>query len=63
MTMVQCVDARRFEAEEDRQTLVEYGLIIGLLSIVAIGAITFLGGTITGLFEDVTTALGGTVPV
>lgn len=62
MTVVQSVQVRRLEAEENGQTLVEYGLIIGLLSIVAIGAITFLGDTITDLFQDVSTALGGTPP-
>lgn len=62
MTVGQSVQVRRLEAEENGQTLVEYGLIIGLLSIVAIGAITFLGGTITDLFQDVSTALGGTPP-
>lgn len=62
MSVVRTAQLRRLQAEEDGQTLVEYGLIIGLLSIVAIGAITLLGGTVTGLFEDVSTKLGGAPP-
>jgi pilus assembly protein Flp/PilA len=33
----------RFLFEEDGQTLVEYGLLISLLALVAVGAVTLLG--------------------
>jgi len=59
MSVVQSVQVRRLEAEEDGQTLVEYGLILGLLAIAAIAAMTLLGGSITGMFNDAAGALNG----
>jgi pilus assembly protein Flp/PilA len=53
------VACRRFRAEEDGQTLVEYGLILGLLSIAAIAGVTLLGGTLNDLFNDIVGQLGG----
>lgn len=35
----------------------EYGLIIGLVSVVIIGALFALGGALTGVFGDVTSEL------
>ena len=43
--------------EEDGQGLVEYGLVLVLVSIVALGALTVLGRTISGLFTTITNAL------
>jgi Flp pilus assembly pilin Flp len=34
---------KRFALEEEGQTLVEYGLLIGLLALIAIAAMTFFG--------------------
>lgn len=45
--------------EEAGQTLVEYGLILALISIVAILALTTIGGNVTGVFEDIGDSLGG----
>ena len=36
---------------ERGQTLVEYALIITLIALVAVGALTFLGGKITQMFS------------
>ena len=47
----------RFEREEG-QGLAEYGLILAIISIAAIVAMGLLAVAITGVFTDVTTALG-----
>lgn len=39
--------------------MIEYVLIVGLLSIVAVAALTTIGGDINTLFGKVVTALGG----
>jgi pilus assembly protein Flp/PilA len=44
--------------EEAGQTLVEYGLIVALLSIAAIVILGILGGDIVAVFERVSTELG-----
>lgn len=36
------------------QGMVEYGLIIGLIAIVVIGALAALGGGLEGIFERIT---------
>jgi len=50
--------------EEEGQGMVEYGLILALVSIVVIGVLTAIGGNKTtglkGKFNDVLKALGGT---
>ena len=38
---------------EEGQALVEYALIISLVSIVAIAALTILGGKVKGVFENI----------
>lgn len=52
--------------DEDGQGMVEYGLILGLIAIAAIGALLLLGPKITKIFTtakdaipDVTTAAAG----
>ena len=45
--------------EEEGQGLVEYALIIVLISIAAIVAMQGLAGGITGVFEEITGTLGG----
>ena len=43
--------------EEEGQGLVEYALIIALVSIVAIGALTLLGTNVTQILTDVAAVL------
>lgn len=43
--------------EEEGQALVEYGLILALVSVVAIIALTALGGGVTAILDQVTAAL------
>lgn len=45
--------------DEEGQALAEYGLILGLIAVVAIAALTLLGTAITGKLTDINTALGG----
>ena len=47
----------RFVREEVGQDLIEYALLAGLISVVAIVAITSAGGSVKTLFEKVSTAL------
>ena len=45
------------------QGMVEYGLIIGLVAIVLIGALSLISGDggVGGIFDKITTELGGTL--
>jgi Flp pilus assembly pilin Flp len=42
------------------QTLVEYGLLIALIAVVAIAALLFLGPIVSGLFNDIGNTINGT---
>ena len=44
---------------EDGQGLTEYALIIALVAIVAVAALTLLGGQIQTIFGDINSDLGG----
>ena len=46
--------------EEEGQGMVEYGLILALVSVVAIGALLVMGDTIFDQFNEVIKGLGGT---
>ena len=43
--------------DESGQGMVEYGLIIGLVAVVVIGALTLLGPKIADMFNNVNSAL------
>ena len=43
--------------DERGQAMVEYALIIGLVSIVTVGALTLMGGSVNGMFTAIQTAL------
>ena len=49
-----------FLSDEAGATAIEYGLIAALIAVVIIGAVTALGTTIKGKFNDVVTGMGGT---
>jgi len=42
---------------EEGQALVEYALILVLVSIASVGTLTILGGDISQIFTDISTAL------
>ena len=44
---------------EEGQGLVEYALILALVSVISIGALTALGGSISGLLQSVADTLDG----
>ena len=45
-------------SDEKGATAVEYGLIVGLIAVVIIGAVGTLGGTLLGWFNDINSGLG-----
>jgi pilus assembly protein Flp/PilA len=48
---------RRLVREEDGQDLIEYGLLVGVITIGAIVAITAIGPTVAGYFTTLDNAL------
>jgi pilus assembly protein Flp/PilA len=44
-------------SDERGATAVEYGLIVGLIAVVIIGAVGTLGGTLLGWFNDINDGL------
>ena len=47
-------------SREEGQGLVEYALILVLIAIVVIAVLEATGNSIVGIFNQITTALGGT---
>ena len=45
--------------EEEGQSLAEYGLILALIAVVAIGALTALGSGVSDTLQGVASKLGG----
>lgn len=45
--------------DEEGQALAEYALILGLIAIVAVGALTFLGIALSGQLHEVSAGFGG----
>jgi pilus assembly protein Flp/PilA len=43
---------KRFHGEESGASLVEYGLLVGLIAVAAIAAVRLLGGSISGMFTN-----------
>ncbi len=48
-----------FVRNEDGATAIEYGLIAALVSVAAIGALTAMGGSLSAMFNTVSSALSG----
>ena len=47
-------------ADEDGQTLVEYGLLLALIAIIVIVALLFLGPIVSQIFQNVGNTLNNT---
>jgi pilus assembly protein Flp/PilA len=47
----------RLKRDEKGATAVEYGLMVGLIAVVIIGAVTLLGTQLDALFDEITAAL------
>jgi pilus assembly protein Flp/PilA len=47
----------RIRREEKGATAVEYGLMVGLIAVVIIGAVVFLGTELESLFDEIGTEL------
>ncbi len=57
--MIQFVEFfNRIARDEDGQDMVEYALLIGLISVVAVAALLTAGQAVRDLWAAVTTALG-----
>ncbi len=48
---------KTFLQNEDGATAIEYGLIAALVSVAAIGALTAMGGSLSTMFNTVSSAL------
>jgi pilus assembly protein Flp/PilA len=48
--------------EEEGQALTEYGLILALIAIAAIGALVIVGGLLTDVFEEIQQRLEDALP-
>ena len=49
---------RALSPKEEGQDLIEYALLVGLISLVAVVAIGTAGGSVNGIFGAITTQLG-----
>ncbi|MFI7580518.1 Flp family type IVb pilin [Kocuria kalidii] len=52
--------ADRLKGEQKGATAVEYGLLVGLIAVVIIGAVTLIGPELKDMFNSVVSGLGGT---
>jgi Flp pilus assembly pilin Flp len=55
--MISSLWMRLLSAEEEGQTLIEYALIISLISVVAIGALKVTGTNISDIFTGISNAV------
>ena len=60
MTAITVRTLRNLIQEEDGQALTEYGLILGLIAVVCVGALTLMGSNVNGMLKSVATTLGNT---
>jgi pilus assembly protein Flp/PilA len=56
---VRLVERAKGIREDEGQALVEYALILALVSVVAIGALTALGGNVSSILSQISNALAG----
>jgi len=48
---------RSFSRNEEAQDLIEYALLVGLISLVAVAAVTAAGGSVNTIFTNIAAAL------
>ena len=48
----------RFVREESGQDLIEYGLLLGIITLVTVGVITAIGNATKGFYTSLCTAIG-----
>ncbi len=53
---------RMFVRDEKAATAIEYGMIVGLIAVIIIGAVTTIGTELGGTFDTIAEKLGGTAP-
>ena len=46
---------------EEGATMVEYGLMVALIAVVALAAVTALGQNVSDAFDEIANAIGGAV--
>lgn len=51
---------RRFLRDDSAASLIEYGLVVGLVAVAAIAALITLRGQLTNVFNRISTALSST---
>lgn len=64
-TLTQKLSARLYTlvaADEEGQTMAEYGVVLALITLAVVAVITALGLAIAGKLGDVVTTLGGVLP-
>ena len=47
----------RFRRDEEGAALVEYGMLVGLIAVICIGAVTLLGQEVSSAFSSIASAL------
>jgi pilus assembly protein Flp/PilA len=53
VTVLMRIAGHRFRRSEDGQDLLEYGLLMALIAVLAIGAVSTLGNTVNTVFWQV----------
>lgn len=48
----------RFVGEDSGQDLIEYGILVGLITAITVGAVTAIGTTVQGFYTSLCTAIG-----
>ncbi|HBN08279.1 MAG TPA: Flp family type IVb pilin [Cyanobacteria bacterium UBA8530] len=51
------VGFKRFLVEEEGQALTEYGLILGLIAVVCVGALSLMGTNVNGMLKSIASTL------
>jgi pilus assembly protein Flp/PilA len=50
---------KSFARNEEGQDLLEYALLVALIALIAIGAVGMAGTSVSAIFQDIATQLGG----